>query len=94
MSYIPQFKSAGAQSVGGALILNRQTVLLLRNGVEILTPEGEQALAKINAARTIDVQATVVDEPQAAEPVKPRAKKPKAPAEPASTNLDDLLQQE
>lgn len=92
MSYIPTFKSAGAQSVAGSLILNRETVLILRNGVEILTPEGEAALTRIQSGRKADVQ----DVEAKSAPAPKKTKKAAAPAEPPPpadpvADLDDLL---
>lgn len=54
MSLIQTFKAAGAQSVAGSIILNRQTVAILRRNQVILTPEGEEALKKIRAKAAIE----------------------------------------
>ena len=51
---ISKLKSAGATCVAGALILNRETVALLRHGQVILTPEGEVAVAKLDGKALIE----------------------------------------
>lgn len=56
MSLLDKFP--GAEVVAGDVIFNRKTVVQLRHGQELLTPDGEAALKQIDA--TIDVEAKVV----------------------------------
>jgi hypothetical protein len=82
MSLIDQFP--GAEIAAGNVIYNRQVVAVLRNGQELLTPEGE---ALLNS--TVDVQATVVsvdsvgEQPASAPAPKPRKAKAAPAPEPA-----------
>jgi hypothetical protein len=84
---IAKFKSAGATCVAGSLILNRETVALLRANQVIVTPEGEAALQRIDnpppvlPAVDVSLPAAGLKAPKAP---KAKAEKPAAPAIPAS----------
>jgi hypothetical protein len=102
VSELQRLKAMGAQCIGGDLILNRQTVGMLRHGQCIVTPEGAELLARPVAAPAAPVAAQPPAEAPAPAPAaakskaKNKGKVAEAPADaPAenSTNLDDLLAQ-
>lgn len=68
MDVLAKLTELGARCVAGALTLNNEEVAIIRNGVVVATPRGEQVLNVVDAT---DAEA---------KPAKPR--KPKAKADP------------
>lgn len=96
MKDVDKLLAAGAESVAGDLILNRKVVANLRNNQVMLTPEGVEVLARLEADE---------DKPADPAPRKQRVKKvepvavepepePEVSAEDQTPSLDELLADE
>lgn len=101
MKDVDKLLAAGAESVAGDLILNRKVVANLRNNQVMLTPEGVEVLASLEAAEDKPAE----DKPADPAPRKQRVKKvepvavepepePEVSAEDQTPSLDELLADE